>query len=101
MGKAAEAFMRWLRGTKASIPRSNKTALCTAKNLAVAVYTRHQRAQQLRESKHEHEQGSDADAEMDDDDEEEDDDDDDDEEDEDEDEDEEMESEGGSDEEEM
>ena len=83
--------MRWLRGTKASIPRSNKTALCTAKNLAVAVYTRHQRAQQLRESKHEHEQESDAEM---------DDDEDEDEEEEDaDDEDEEMESEGGSDEE--
>ena len=28
------------------------TALSVAKNLAVAVYTRHQRAQQLRENKH-------------------------------------------------
>jgi hypothetical protein len=42
----------------ASIPRSNKTALAAAKNLAVAVYTRHQRAQQLRDNIHNNE-GSD------------------------------------------
>ena len=45
--------MGFLKTTKASIPRGNKTALAAAKNLAVAVMTRHQRAQQLRETKHE------------------------------------------------
>ena len=44
--------MSFLKNTKARIPRSNATALSVAKNVAVAVYTRHQREQQLRENKH-------------------------------------------------
>lgn len=60
LGKAAEGFMQFLKRTKAALPRSNKVALEAAKNLAVAVFTRHQRAQQLRESKHEHEHDSDV-----------------------------------------
>jgi hypothetical protein len=52
LNRAAGEFMSFLKNTKARIPRSNMTALSVAKNLAVAVYTRHQRAQQLRENKH-------------------------------------------------
>ena len=52
LNRAAEAFMSFLKNTKARIPRSNMTALSVAKNVAVAVYTRHQREQQLRENKH-------------------------------------------------
>jgi hypothetical protein len=53
LSEAVVRFMGFLKTTKASIPRGNKTALAAAKNLAVAVMTRHQRAQQLRETKHE------------------------------------------------
>ena len=43
--------MSFLKDVKAKVPRSNKAGLQALKTLAVATYTRHQRAQQLRESK--------------------------------------------------
>ena len=42
--------MSFLKDVKAKVPRSNKAGLQALKTLAVATYTRHQRAQQLRES---------------------------------------------------
>ena len=48
---AQRSFMSFLKDVKAKVPRSNKAGLQALKTLAVATYTRHQRAQQLRESK--------------------------------------------------
>ena len=48
---AQRSFMSFLKDVKAKVPRSNKAGLQSLKTLAVATYTRHQRAQQLRESK--------------------------------------------------
>ena len=48
-GSAQKSFMGFLKNCKAKVPRSNKAGLAALKNLAVATYTRHQRAQQLRE----------------------------------------------------
>ena len=47
---ARRSFMSFLKDVKAKVPRSNKAGLQSLKTLAVATYTRHQRAQQLRES---------------------------------------------------
>ena len=41
--------MSFLKDVKAKVPRSNKAGLQALKTLAVATYTRHQRAQRLRE----------------------------------------------------
>ena len=64
---AAESFMRFLKRTKANIPRSGKTAMNALKNLAVVIFTRQQRAEQLRRTKTEHERanssGEDSDGE--------------------------------------
>ena len=48
---ARRSFMSFLKDVKAKVPRSNKAGLQSLKTLAVATYTRHQRAQQLRETK--------------------------------------------------
>jgi len=48
---AQKSFMTFLKECKARVPRSNKTGLAALKNLAVATYTRHQRAQQLRDTR--------------------------------------------------
>lgn len=47
---ARRSFMSFLKDVKAKVPRSNKAGLQSLKTLAVATYTRYQRAQQLRES---------------------------------------------------
>ena len=46
---SANRFMSFLKDVKAKVPRSNKAGLQALKTLAVATYTRHQRAQRLRE----------------------------------------------------
>lgn len=55
---AAESFMQFLKRTKANIPRSGKTAMNALKNLAVVIFTRQQRAEQLRRTKTEHERAN-------------------------------------------
>jgi hypothetical protein len=42
-------FMSFLKNVKARVPRSNVAGLSALKNLAVATYTRHQRAQRVRD----------------------------------------------------
>ena len=58
---AAESFMQFLKRTKANIPRSGKTAMNALKNLAVVIFTRQQRAEQLRRTKTEHERANSSD----------------------------------------
>jgi len=61
LNAAAEAFMQFLKRTKASIPRSGRTAFNALKNLAVVIFTRQQRAEQLRRNKMEHENADSSD----------------------------------------
>jgi hypothetical protein len=53
--------MQFLKRTKASIPRSGRTAFNALKNLAVVIFTRQQRAEQLRRNKMEHENADSSD----------------------------------------
>jgi hypothetical protein len=50
--RASEGFMAFLKDVKAKITNNHRAALSAVKMLAVALYTRHQRAQQLREAEH-------------------------------------------------
>ena len=61
LNASAEAFMQFLKRTKASIPRSGRTAFNALKNLAVVIFTRQQRAEQLRRNKMEHENADSSD----------------------------------------